>query len=128
MPPNDSLIFRVFYSQTENRACRCISFLSMLPIFRDRTADTANRTVFSNYWRPFNFAIPFFLELCDCQFLHSARAEASYAAKYLSPHKQFSQQNICLKAQNLHLAEQQLPHKSLQPLLNIRKEFIQLDC
>ena len=46
------------------------------------------------------------LELCDCQFLHLARAEASYAAKYLSAHKQFSQQNICLKAQKLNLAEQ----------------------
>ena len=36
--------------------------------------------------------------------------------------------NICLKAQKLHLAEQQLPHNSLQPLLNIRQELIQLDC
>ena len=49
-------------------------------------------------------------------------------SKYLSAHKQFSQQNICLKAQKSHLAEQQLPHNSLQPLLNIRQELIQLDC
>ena len=62
MPPNDSLIFRAFCSQTENSACRCITLLPMLPIFRDRTADTANRTVFANYWRPFNFGIPFFLD------------------------------------------------------------------
>ena len=41
--------------------------------------------------------------------------------------QQFSQRKICIKAQKLHLAEQQLPHNSLQPLLNIRQELIQLD-
>ena len=62
MPPKDSLIFRAFCSQTENRACRCISFLSMQPNFRDGKAGMANRTVFANYWKPFIFGIPFFLE------------------------------------------------------------------
>ena len=50
------------------------------------------------------------LGICDCQLLPSARAEASYAVKYHSTHKQFSQKRIGIKAQKLHLAEQQLPH------------------
>ena len=49
-------------------------------------------------------AIPFWhtilLGICDCHFLPSAWAEASYAAKFLSAHKQFSQQKICLKLRN----------------------------
>ena len=63
------------------------------------------------------------LGICNCQFLTSARAETSYAAKYLSAHKQFSQQKIFLKAQKFHLAGQQLPHNSLQTLLNIRQKL-----
>ena len=68
------------------------------------------------------------LGIRDCHFLPSARAEVSYAAIDLSNHNQFSQQKICPKAQKLHLAEQLLPHNSLQPLFNIRQKLGQLDC
>ena len=43
---------------------------------------------------------------------------------YLSAHKQFLQQKICLKDQKLHLVE--FLHNSLQPLLNIRQKLSQL--
>ena len=127
MPPNDSLIFRAFCSQTENRACRCISFLPMLPIFLDRKAGKASRTVLQitgshfllAYYSSWNMRLPV---------LTLSQSRGFLCCKISFYSQKFSQQKMCLKAQKLHLAEQQLPHNSLQPLLNIRQKLSQLDC
>ena len=100
-------------------AYRFIPFLFMLPIFRDRKAGMANRTVLTIYWKQFLFGIPFSLECMIAISYPQPRQEVSYAAEYLSVHEQFLQQKICLKAQKFHHAEQQLPHNSLFSLCSI---------